>query len=326
MSRLDDVGAVAIGRNEGERLRACLESLVDRVARVVYVDSGSTDGSVALAERLGCEVVALDMSVPFTAARARNAGFERVKDLAHVQFVDGDCEVVEGWLEGARARLGEREDLAVVCGRRRERHPDATLYNRLCDIEWDTPVGEAKACGGDAMMKSAAFAEVGGFDETLIAGEEPELCVRLRQAGFAIERLDLEMTLHDAAMTKFSQWWKRAKRSGHAYAEGAAIHGAPPERHWVIETRRILMWGAALPAAATLGAIPTMGLSLGLLAGYPVSAARVLKHTLDRGRPLEDALPYAVFTTLGKLPEAAGALEYHVNRLRGRRRGLIEYK
>jgi GT2 family glycosyltransferase len=327
---MGDVGVVAIGRNEGERLRACLESVVGEAAAVVYVDSGSTDGSVELARALGCEVVELDMSVPFTAARARNAGVERLREVApgvaHVQLVDGDCEVVAGWLSTARARLEERPDLAVACGRRRERHPDASVYNRLCDVEWDTPIGDAEHCGGDAMMRLEAFTAVGGFDPSLIAGEEPELCVRLRKAGWAVERLDAEMTLHDAAMTRLSQWWKRARRAGHAYAEGAHLHGAPPMRHWVKETRRIVFWGGAVPAVALGAALPTLGLSLGLLGGYAVSAARVYRTVRRRGRQREDALPYALFTTLGKLPEMQGVLEFHLNRVRGKRRGLIEYK
>ena len=154
-------GIVAIGRNEGERLRRCLESVVGRGHAVVYVDSGSTDGSVERARSFGAEVVELDLSVPFTAARARNAGFARLEqvapDVALVQFVDGDCEVAPGWLDLARAMLDERPDVAVVAGRRRERHRDDTPYNRLADLEWDTPIGEAAACGGDAMIRVKAF-------------------------------------------------------------------------------------------------------------------------------------------------------------------------
>jgi GT2 family glycosyltransferase len=322
---LTDVGAVAIGRNEGERLVKCIESLRGVVHTLVYVDSNSTDGSAERARALGCEVVDLDLCVPFTAARARNAGYERLRELsdpAYIQFVDGDCEVVGGWLPRARARLIERPELAVVCGRRRERFPDASVYNRLCDIEWDTPIGDALACGGDAMMRASAFREVGGFDASLIAGEEPELCVRLRRAGWKIERLDAEMTLHDAAMTRFTQWWRRTKRSGHAFAEGASMY----DDHWQQETRRIWLWGAVLPAVAIGASVPTLGASLSLLGGYGVSAARVYRAARERGRPVEDAVPYAVFTTLGKFPELQGALEFHANRLRGKRRGLIEYK
>jgi GT2 family glycosyltransferase len=326
-----EIGCVAIGRNEGERLRLCLESLGRGLGkRVVYVDSGSTDGSVALARALGCDVVELDLSIPFTAARARNAGYRRLLENAPttemVQFVDGDCEVVAGWMDLAALRLAERADLAVVCGRRRERHPERTVYNRLCDMEWDTPVGDARACGGDAMIKSAALARVGGYDETLISGEEPELCVRLRNAGYHIERLDAEMTRHDAAILRFGQWWKRNVRSGHAYAEGAAMHGAPPECHFVREYRRAWFWAAILPIASLGAAIPTLGASLVLLAGYGVSAARVYRGMRVKGRPPNHSALAAIFTTAGKFPELQGILTYEWNHILGRRAHIIEYK
>lgn len=330
MSSFEDVGAVAIGRNEGERLRACLRSLVERAKTVVYVDSGSTDGSAELARSMGVEVVELDMTIPFTAARARNSGYERLReirsDVRYVQFVDGDCEVVDGWIETARARLEERPELAAVCGRRRERHPDSSIYNRLCDIEWDTPVGDALACGGDSMMRAKAFDEVGGFDPTLIAGEEPELCVRYRARDWKIERLDHEMTLHDAAMTRFSQWWKRNMRAGHAFAEGSDLHGAPPERHWVRETRRAYVWGVGVPLASAALAPITGGASMALLLGYPAIAARTYGHARSRGREPNDAALYAVACTVAKFPEAVGALRYHWGRRFGKRSRLIEYK
>ena len=206
-----------------------------------------------MARSLGNYVVELDTRIPFTAARARNEGFERLcqvtPNLPYVQFVDGDCEVAAGWLENAVAFLDLHRDVAVVCGRRRERYPARSIYNMLCDIEWNTPVGEAKACGGDALMRAEAFEKVGRYRADLIAGEEPELCVRLRRAGWRIWRLDCEMTLHDAAMTRFSQWWRRALRGGYAFAQGAYLHGATPERHCVWESRRAWLWGLWLPLA-----------------------------------------------------------------------------
>ncbi|NWG92335.1 MAG: glycosyltransferase family 2 protein, partial [Parvularculaceae bacterium] len=192
------VGFVAIGRNEGERLVACLKSLgAAAKGPIVYVDSGSTDDSVARAVDLGADVVRLDMSVPFTAARARNAGAARQRDtfgVDYIQFIDGDCALAGGWIETARAVLDANSDVAAVCGRRREIRPDASVYNRLCDIEWDTPIGDAQACGGDVMMRADAFFAVGGYRASLIAGEEPELCLRLREKGLKIVRLDADMT------------------------------------------------------------------------------------------------------------------------------------
>ncbi|MEM1429767.1 MAG: glycosyltransferase [Pseudomonadota bacterium] len=313
------VAAVVIGRNEGARLLSCLDSLAGQVDRIVYVDSDSTDGSVDAARAWGAEVVELDPGMPFTAARARNAGAAHLGGAAaFVQFVDGDCSVDPGWVATGLAVLQAQADVAVVCGRRRERHPDASVYNRLIDKEWDTPPGEARACGGDALMRLAAVDAVGRFTDWIIAGEEPELCVRLRAAGWRILRLDSEMTLHDASMTRLSQFWARARRAGYAFALGAALHGAPPERHYVRELRRALIWGAGLPAAAGALALAAPPWALLVLMLYPLQILRLWARDGD--------LAHAGLLTLAKVPEALGALSYGYDRLTGRAGRIIEYK
>ena len=324
------IGVVAIGRNEGARLEACLRSLTPESRAVVYVDSGSTDGSVTLAESLGAIVVALDLSLPFTAARARNVGWRellrRHPGTEFIQFVDGDCEVRPDWLDRARDFLGEHPGVTVVCGRRRERHPGASVYNRLCDQEWDTPIGEAEACGGDAMFRVEALRDANGYRDDLIAGEEPELCLRIRETGGKIHRLDAEMTLHDAAMTRLGQWWKRHVRAGHAFAEVSAIHRHSPCRIWRRETRSNFFWGLALPSLALLAAWPTRGISLALLAGYPVLLFKIFRHRRRHGDDARVARVYARYCVLSKFPQTAGQLTYFRNRLLRRRSRLIEYK
>lgn len=309
------VDAVVIGRNEGARLLACLAALQGRVRRLVYVDSGSTDGSVAAATAAGAEVVALDMAQPFTAARARNAGLSHLASDPpdFVQMVDGDCALQPGWISAALAAFAAHPAAVVVCGRRRERFAQATVYNALADREWDTPIGPARACGGDALMRYAAVQAVGGYDPGLIAGEEPDLCLRLRAKGGEIWRIDAEMTLHDAAMTRFSQWWRRAVRAGHAFAEGCARHGFD---HWGLETRRALIWGAGLPMAIVLlGLWHPAGWLLAL--AYPAQVIRLAR----RG-----GWAWGLFSVIGKFAEARGALGFYASRLRGQRHGLIEYK
>jgi len=310
------VDAVVIGRNEGARLEACLRSLQGQVRRVVYVDSGSVDGSVAAARALGAEVVALDLTQPFTAARARNAGLAVLQAPEFVQFVDGDCVVDPGWIAAALAGFAAHPAAVVICGRRRERFPAASVYNRLADREWDTPVGQVAACGGDALMRFAALEAVGGYRGDLIAGEEPELCLRLRRAGGEVWRIVAEMTLHDAALLRFGQWWRRMRRAGHAFAEGAALHGAGPDRHWLAETRRAVFWGVVLPVGCgVLTAVTPFGLLLAT--AYPLQVLRLAR----RG-----GWEWALFTVIGKFAEAQGVFGYWFDRLRGRRRGLIEYK
>jgi GT2 family glycosyltransferase len=328
---MSQLGIVTIGRNEGERLRRCLRSVAGRNLPVVYVDSSSTDASVELARSLGAEVVELDQSRSFTAARARNAGFERLKQIApgveYVQVVDGDCEVVAGWLEHALAVLKERPDVAVVFGRRRERYRDQTIYNRMADLEWDVPVGEVKACGGDAMILAEAFRRVGGYNPSIIAAEDDELCLRIRGQGWRVVRIDADMTLHDIAMTRFAQWWKRAVRCGHAYAEGMARYGRTPERHFVRQVGSAMFWGLLLPLIVFGLAWPTHGASLVLLCGYPVLFWRSERFFRSgRGWRAADARLYAAFCVLAKFPHVAGIAKYWSRRIRGKPVQIIEYR
>jgi GT2 family glycosyltransferase len=319
MTQIKHIGAVVIGRNEGARLVTCLASL-GAVKTVVYVDSGSTDTSLASATSAGAEIVKLDTKLPFTAARARNAGLERLAQIGTfdaVQFVDGDCENQPDWIPTARTFLDGHPDVAVVCGRRRERFPRATLYNFLADVEWNTPLGETRSCGGDALMRMQPLSDVGGYNPDMIAGEEPELCVRLRQAGHKIWRLDAEMTLHDANLTRFGQWLRRTRRAGHAFAQGAHIHGAPPECHNVPQMRRALIWGLGIPLATIIFGLVTPWGWLLLLA-WPLQTLRLKLRGM--------AWRQAVFVTLGKIPEAQGVVEFHANRLRRKPSRLIEYK
>ena len=326
---MNNLGIVVIGRNEGDRLRRCLLSVGEKVNNVVYVDSGSTDDSVIMAKSLGVRVVELDLSIPFTAARARNEGFTNLlkidPEVEFVQFVDGDCEIVPGWLKKAEAEISSNSKLAVVCGRRRERLSDRSIYNLLCDLEWNTAVGEAKACGGDAMMRVEAFKQVKGFNSTLIAGEESELCLRLRRQGWKILRLDAEMTLHDAQITRFGQWWQRSLRSGHAYAEGAWLHGNSPERHRIKETKSILLWGLIIPLIILASLLPSHGWSLILLLGYPLMTYKIYRY-LQTNFKSKDALLYAINCTTIKFPQAQGQIQFYIGKLLKKPQNIIEYK
>lgn len=322
-----NIAVVVIGRNEGQRLLHCFESLLSQTKNIVYVDSGSTDESVNAAQQLGVMVVSLDMALPFTAARARNLGFDKVLSIypeaQYVQFIDGDCQVFQEWLPAAIGFLVDHNDVAVVCGRRKEIFPEKSVYNALCDIEWNTPVGEAKACGGDALVRIEALKAVSGYREDLIAGEEPELCIRLRKAGWHIWRLDANMTQHDANIMQFKQWWKRSVRAGYAFAEGSSIHGAAPEFHWVAESRRAMVWASLIPVMIVICFFIQPLLSLGMSLLYPL---QVLRMTLKSNLPIKKAFLHALFLVVGKFPEQAGQLKFLWNRFRNKKSQLIEYK
>ncbi len=335
------VGVVVVGRNEGERLRRCLDALDGLDARVVYVDSGSSDGSVALAHSRRVEVVELDRSAPFTAARGRNAGVARLLELdpalAYVQFLDGDCVLVSEWLARGLAELRADPRLGAVCGRRREMFPDRSPYNRLCDMEWNTEPGRGADVGGDSLMRVAAFRAVGGFDAALIAGEDPDLSQRLRSAGFDIARVDADMTWHDAAITRWAQWWGRTVRAGYTYAQWRGREHTDLGRVRRRRALSALVWSFGAPIAAVAGALAlsASGVSIPLAAGlavmallalYTLPAWRARAYRMRRGDAPSHASLYGVFCVLGKFPETQGLARYALDVLRGKRSKLIEYK
>lgn len=328
---MPSIGIVIIGRNEGERLVRSLQSALGRGAPVVYVDSGSSDDSIAAAQSLGAETIELDRSAPFTAARGRNAGLNlllsRHPDIQLLQFVDGDCELDAGWVPAAGRFLEANSRAAAAFGRLRERAPEASVYNRLSELEWDEPaIGEVRSCGGIVMMRVEAIRAVGGFREGLIAGEEPELCVRLREAGWSIHRIDAEMATHDAAMTRFGQWWKRSVRAGHASAQGAWLHGRGRDRHGVRTIVSALAWGAVLPIAAIAAAPFTHFWSLLVLALLPAQCLRLTVRQVGKGRPLDLAWRYAGLLMIAKFAHVIGLIRFIFRGLLGRPGGLIEYK
>ncbi|UZK67738.1 glycosyltransferase [Sphingomonas sp. M1-B02] len=314
--------AVVIGRNEGERLRRCLLSLAAQQLAIVYVDSGSSDGSVELAAVHGAEVVALDPATPFGAARARNEGAWKAAlvqpGCKFIQFVDGDCEVDRDWIATAARFLDARPDVAIACGRRRERFPDASFYNKVCDQEWDTPIGEARACGGDFLVRRSVFDTAGGFDTSLMAGEEPEMCARIRGLGWKVWRLDSPMTTHDAAMMSFGQWWKRATRSGIGYAQAWHASSDRDERLYASELRRALFWAGLVPIGGIFLAAFAHPLWLFLApAAWLLQIAR-LSRSLGWRK--------AALFTVGKGAELAGLMIWLFRSARGVQRHAVTYK
>ncbi len=320
------IGAVVIGRNEGQRLINCLASMQREAMRLIYVDSGSTDGSLNAARAAGAEIVILDTSEPFTAARARNAGFDALVSVAnppdYVQFVDGDCTLEPGWLTHAARALDESPDIGIITGWRSEIHPKASIYNELCEFEWHRPAGDIAACGGDMMVRRPLFQALGGFNSHVIAAEDDEFCVRVRKHGARVHRLPIPMTHHDANMTRFSQWWQRATRSGHGFAQVGDLH---PD-HFVKERRRVWLYGAVLPLFGLIGAVVFPWLLVAVLLVYLASFIRTVEGLRKDGLHLKSALHHGVLLFLSKFPNLIGAARYWKRKRRGWDMEIIEYK
>ncbi|MFM9995277.1 MAG: glycosyltransferase [Phycisphaerales bacterium] len=323
------LGVVVIGRNEGDRLARALAAVVAPGRTVVYADSGSRDGSPARARAIGAHVVELT-SGPHTAARGRQAGVDELLRLhpgaTLVQFIDGDCLVHREWLAAARRFLEENPRVAAVTGRRREERSAESFWSRLVDIDWDEPIGPSTIPGGDFLCRTDALREVGGWGTALIAGEDPDLGFRLVAAGWGVHRLPDEMASHDVAMRGFRAYWRRAVRSGYAFAEVGWRHRRGAGRGFLRLAAGCVFYAGVLPIAAVAAGLlwwPLVLIPALLYARYFLVTAWWCRR---RGRSPALALTYAALNLLCKLAGLIGVLKYAVAALFGRGTGIIEYK
>jgi GT2 family glycosyltransferase len=317
-----NIGIVIIGRNEGERLKKCLGSVLKHNCKTVYVDSDSNDGSPGLAKTLLSEVVCLDSSLPMNAAIARNAGFKHIMQcypkLQYIHFIDADCELAEGWLAAAYDFLEKHSNNVAVCGRLREKNVNLSIYARQCDMSWYIPPGEIESCGGIATIKASIFKKLNGFNETLIAGEEAELYERARAKGYKVNCIDAFMGLHDSAIVSLKQWWVRNIRTGFVYSDNTIVVNYSRQK------RGILVWAIFIPLfIIALSLINVFALSLLLL--YPLQSLRIASK-LKIPYSFKDKLLEGTLCVLAKYPQVLGVVKYHFNKLLNISTKIIEYK
>lgn len=333
LGQRDLLSVVIIGRNEGDRLARCIASAKAMRSdgfdlEMFYVDSGSTDESVATARQMGAKVISLRSDHP-TAAMGRNAGCRAARGRI-VLFLDGDTVLHPDFVADSLAEFNVPET-AVVWGHLREMHPGNSIYNRVLDLDWIHAPGIAMFCGGDALFRRDVLLEAGGFDETLIAGEEPELCRRIRGMGYRILHVDRAMSGHDLAILRWGQYWKRATRTGHAYAEVSERFRGSGEPFWEDEARRnrnracvlvglLLCGGVAAIITKSQGPLAIVGAMLTLLVLRTAWKARW------KSNDWATLLLYGVHSHLQQVPIYAGQLQFRMNHRKGKRARLMEYK
>lgn len=348
-----DIDCVVIGVNCEKTLGRCIESIraSDYAAEKVhlfYVDGGSDDKSVDIARTAGVEVLSLGDAHP-TPGRGRNAGWKKGSSPL-IQFVDSDTVMERDWLTKGVEAIND-QDVGAVQGYRVEMEPEKSVFNWLVSLEWNGPAGNADAFGGDVLIRRQILEETGGYDEILVAGEDPELSQRVRDKGWRILQLDTIMTHHDIAMFHISQYWRRAFRSGYGFAAIIDRGAGRKRRFWFTEFRRIVVRGGgfllflciaccSLLLALVFSAVfwPLFVMSL-LLAFFLLFIPRLFRvNAFERTMVLQqkEARIYAWHCSLVVLPDIFGVLRYFIgkalgkplrnrsNRLRTEKSGLEE--
>ncbi len=335
-SPLPHVAVVIIGRNEGDRLLACLTSVLEMnyprdLVEIIYVDSSSTDSSVGLARRLGVKTIVLEG--PTTAARGRNAGWTQT-EAPFVLFLDGDTILHPDFVASALRHFNDpqyREPLAGVYGNRRETRTADSIYNALFDLDWNASTGFSLFFGGDALVRREALSAVGGYNPLLIAGEEPDLCRRMRGLGYRVLHVDEPMTLHDLAMFSFTQYWRRSVRTGYAYAEISTRYAKTDDPLWSAESRSNIVrgifwwWGPILAIVLSFLFHSIAPFALFLVVAF-ILFARTAARTVSKTHSLPLLLAYSLHSHLQQVPILFGQIRYQRQRRRGGNAAIIEYK
>ncbi len=310
---MSDIDCVIIGRNVEKTLKSCIESVeasqyTRGKVKIIYVDGGSSDASVLIARAVpDVEVIEIGDVQP-TPGLGRNLGF-RAGSAPFIQFIDADTTLSPDWLQVGTKHMAE--GVGAVFGQRKEAKRDATRYNMIADIEWTPLTGDA--FGGDVLIRRSVIEERGGYDEDMVAGEDPELAQRIVKAGHKIIHVAAPMTEHDIDMHRWDQWWRRAYRTGYGFASVQKRHpGACHE-----EMQRILRRGGvsvlAIIVGVILAAFSSWWLLLWLGAALLILWPRIFKieqFQKARGIPLDEAALYAWHCSLVVVPQFFGVMRY----------------
>jgi len=241
------ISIIVIGLNSAKTLESCLLSIKNMdvpeeaiLKNIIYVDGGSTDRSAQIAKAVdGVKIIELS-SEKATPGKQRNIGW-RAAEGEWINFFDSDTEVDKNWLREAINNIDN--GIGAIFGQRKEKYPNKNWFHFIADLEWVKPVSDAKYFGGDVMIRRNVLEESGGYDESLIAGEDPELSARIRSMGYSIKGLDKIMCYHDINMDNFKQYFKRSARSGYGYASAGLKMLKNNENAWFLKMLKLLCKG-----------------------------------------------------------------------------------
>ena len=148
------------------------------------VDSASSDNTVEIASRYPIRILRLHANQRLNPSAGRYMGYKNTTgELA--LFIDGDNELYPGWLAKAMKIFADNPDLAGLAGPRVPLLKSATDADKppLVDPNLNETVKSLYA-DGTAMFRRVALEKAGQFNPFIYSDEEPELCIRLRHAGY----------------------------------------------------------------------------------------------------------------------------------------------
>ncbi len=210
---------VMISKNQAWNTARQIESVLKETScvsskEIVLVDSASTDETTDIARNYPITVLRLQPTQHLTPAAGRYIGAKYTMGEM-VLFLDGDMELYPGWLEKALQFIQDKPDVAVITGQLIDlptaSEPDdkPPLVNPDVYEATEIPYG-----GGAALYRRSVLDEVGSFNPYLHSDEEPDLCIRIRHAGYRIIQLHYPIAYHysdpqDMLSTQIGRWRRK---------------------------------------------------------------------------------------------------------------------
>jgi glycosyltransferase involved in cell wall biosynthesis len=193
---------VIITKDQGWNVRRLIESVLRETegrpgTEIILVDSASSDDTVDVASEYPIRVIRLSKRQRLTAAAGRHAGLSQTGGDV-VLFLDGDMELRRGWIDAALGLFARRPDIAVISGEVIDQPIRARCLRAVESVGeiQRASFSEVTHGGGAAAYRRSVLDRVGSFNPYLFSDEEPELCLRIRHAGYRIVRLDRPIADH----------------------------------------------------------------------------------------------------------------------------------
>lgn len=292
------VSVVIKALNEEKRIAKAIETALAAVAtiggEVILADSCSSDKTVEIASRYPITITQLANPQERCCGIGPQLGFQESSG-EFVYILDGDMEMLDGFLEQAVAYMDTHPDVGGVGGLVVEKNTDSMEYKaRMERASGHMQPGPVDRLDMGGLYRRTAIEQVGYFsNRNLHAYEEYDLGVRMRSKGWRLVRLAANSVNHYGHDAPAYQLLLRRWKTGYICGLGEVIRAAAGKPHFSVvlgEVRELriyvmtLLWWLVLIGIA-LSPLPTMTKLASLacvLASLPI-AMSLKKRSLAKG-------------------------------------------
>jgi glycosyltransferase involved in cell wall biosynthesis len=240
------LSCIIVARNEEKNIERCILSVIRALCvypetEVLLVDSCSNDETINVASKLSTRIIRLRSDWPQSPSAGRFLGVLNTSGR-FILFIDGDMELIPGWLECAVDFLEKDDSAAAVVGRLYDRfqNKDGSSSSPSIGVEFKKMIGTQTThfVPGSALFKRDILLKAGNFDPFLMAEEEADISDRIERLGFKLYFFDKDAVYHYCIFRDSLDEIKRRLRSQYYHGIVQFIAKAYSRRSCLLLWRR----------------------------------------------------------------------------------------